>query len=251
MGLFSFLFKRAAKKLIVPERVRCGAVVAAAGRSERMRGEDKLFAPLLGLPVLEYTLRALDACPDIDEITVAASEENILAVGDIVHNAGLTKITKIVRGGETRLDSVMAAMAELTPACGLVAIHDGARPLASIELISGVIRAAAACGAAAPAVAPKDTVKEAPDGMVRRTVPRDTLRLVQTPQVFDAALIKAALYKAKQQHLRITDDCSAVEAMGMPVRLTQGSYENIKLTTPEDLLIAEALMRRRMADSEI
>jgi len=246
MGLFSFLFRRAVQKAIVPERKRCGAVVAAAGRSERMGGGDKLFAPLLGVPVLEYTLRALEACPDVDEIVVAAAEENILAVGDIARNAGLAKVTKIVRGGETRLDSVLAGMAELTPGCGLIAIHDGARPLASPELMSGVIQTAAVHGAAAPAVAPKDTVKEAQDGTVRRTVPRDDLRLVQTPQVFDAALIKAALHKARQQRLRITDDCSAVESLGMTVRLTQGSYENVKVTTPEDLLVAEALMRSRM-----
>jgi 2-C-methyl-D-erythritol 4-phosphate cytidylyltransferase len=245
MGLFSFLFKRAAKKTLgVPERKRCGAVVAAAGRSVRMGGEDKLFAPLRGVPLLEHTLRALEACPDIDEIVVAAAEENILAIGDIVKNAGLVKVTKVIRGGDTRLDSVMAAMAELTPGCGLIAIHDGARPLASPKLMSQVIRAAAAQGAAAPAVTPKDTVKEAQGGIVSRTIPRDTLWFIQTPQVFDAALVKAALHRAKQLRLRITDDCSAVESMGMTVRLTEGSYENIKVTTPEDLLVAEALMRR-------
>lgn len=228
-----------------PERPRCSAVVAAAGSSSRMAGANKLFLPLEGIPVLARTLRALDETELVDEIVVAAREEDLLTIGDLCRTYGVSKPVKIVRGGATRAASVLAAAMECREDAAFIAVHDGARPLAEPELIAGVIRLAYRTNAAAPAVPVKDTVKVVQDGKVVSTPDRDTLRSIQTPQVFDAALLRAALQAAVTADVPVTDDCSAVERMGKEVYLTEGSYENIKITTPEDMALAAAILQRR------
>lgn len=234
------------KKVREARRPRCAALVAAAGSSTRMGGVNKLLQPLEGVPVLVRTLAALQVAGSVDEIIVAAREEDILEISQLCRTYGLTKCTKVIRGGENRVHSVLLAALEASPDMELLAVHDGARPLVTPELVDRVVSAAARCSAAVPAVAVKDTVKTVrEDGGVEGTLDRGRLRAVQTPQVFDAQLLRAALQSAQTLGAEITDDCSAVERLGKEVYLTEGSYENIKITTPEDMLLACELLRRR------
>ena len=238
-GIFSRLFHRDR-----PESLRFGAVVPAAGSSTRM-GQDKVLLPLDGVPVIIRTLRALDNCPLIDEIVVVTREDLIVPISGLCRDAALSKVRKVVRGGETRTQSVLAGVEELSRSIELAAIHDGARPLVSQKVLEEAIRRAAQCGAAAPAVPVKDTVKVARDGLVESTPDLSVLYAVQTPQVFQRDLIRGALTKALEADAALTDDCSAVERLGIGVALTQGDYCNLKLTTPEDVAMAEALLAWR------
>lgn len=223
----------------------CSAVVAAAGSSRRMGGGNKLLLPLDGIPVLVRTLRALEEATLVREIVVASREEDLLVIGDLCKTYGIFKPVKIVCGGETRAASVLAATMECREDAAFIAVHDGARPLATPELIDNVIRLAFRTNAAAPAVAVKDTIKVVEENKVVTTPDRDTLRCIQTPQVFDVALLRAALQAAVAGEIPITDDCSAVERLGKEIYLTEGSYENIKITTPEDMALATAILERR------
>ena len=243
--LFSRLFHR--EKEAHPF---CSAIVAAAGSSRRMGEVNKLMAPLLdGVPVLAWTLRALNEAELVDEIVVAVREEDLLSTGDLCKIYGISKPVKIVRGGDTRLDSVLAASLECREDAAFLAVHDGARPLASPALIDRTIALARRTNAAAPAVPVKDTVKLVRDGVVVSTPPREDLRAVQTPQGFEASLLRAALQAARDAGGAVTDDCAAVERLGKEVHLTEGDYENIKITTPEDLLLAAEILRRREAEA--
>lgn len=223
----------------------CAAVVPAAGSAARMEGQDKILATLGDWPVLMHTLKALEGSSLVDEIVVVTRGDLIVPIGQLCKDFALSKVTKVIVGGDTRTRSVLAGISEVSDKAALVAIHDGARPLVSPEVIDGAILRATECSAAAPAVPVKDTIKRASDGFVEATPERDTLFAVQTPQVFDADLILGALKKAEDDGAVLTDDCSAVERMGMTVALTKGSYENIKITTPGDLLIAEAILKAR------
>lgn len=237
--MFSFL-----KKFKKSSRPRCAALVAAAGSSSRMGGVNKLMQPLDGMPVLARTLTALQQARGIDEIVVATREEEIPVIAELCHTYGISKCSKVVRGGENRAHSVMLAAMETS--AELLAVHDGARPLVKPELIDELVAAAHRCGAVAPAIPLKDTVKTVRDGgAVGRTLDRDTLRAVQTPQVFEAGLLKAALQSALENHVSITDDCSAVERLGKVVFLLEGDEENLKITTPMDLILAEAILKAR------
>lgn len=239
MGFLRKVFHKAAAP-----GVRCTAVVPAAGRSTRM-GEDKIFLPLGEVPVLLRTLWALEQCGGITEIIVVTREDLIVPVGQLCKDAGLAKVHKVVVGGESRAESVLMGVREADPTAELIAVHDAARPLLSAELLEEVLKSAAQYGAAAPAVSVKDTIKRAVNGVVESTPDRSELYAVQTPQVFEHGLLLGALEKALAEGAELTDDCSAVERLGMPVRLTTGSYENIKLTTPEDLAVAESILERR------
>ncbi len=234
------LFKRK-KKVIEPY---CAAVVVAAGSSTRM-GRDKLMLELAGVPVVIHTLRELDLCSQIHEIIVVTREDLMVPISKLCAEFALKKVCKIVVGGSTRAQSVYNGVLEVSKQTQLIAIHDGARPLVSQDVLREVIAVAAKCNAAAPAVPVKDTIKCAENGIVTDTPERAKLYAVQTPQVFEADVIRAALYKAIEENLPITDDCSAVELLGMKVTLTQGSDENIKITTPADLVLAEALLAWR------
>ena len=234
------------KKVKKRSRPQCAALVAAAGSSSRMGGVNKLLEPLDGVPVLARTLMALQKARDVHEIVVATREEDLMEISRLCHTYGITKCTKVIRGGETRAHSVLLAALEASPETDLLAVQDGARPLVTPELIDRVIAAAIRCGAAAPAVPGKHTIKEVRDGgAVERTVDRSILRAVQTPQVFDAGLLKAALQDAVENSVPITDDCSAVERLGKVVFLVDGEEENLKITTPVDLILAEAILQAR------
>ncbi len=235
------------RKLRQRRRPFCSALVAAAGQSSRMGAAgNKLFLPLCGIPVLVHSLQALSQAASVDEIVVAAREEDIVPVSDLCRAYGIAKPIKIIRGGKNRAESVMLAALEADRRAELLAVHDGARPLVTPALIDDVISKAAHCGAAAPAVAVKDTIKRVDrDGRVEETPGRSSLRAVQTPQVFTADLLKAALQSALDDGAEITDDCSAVERLGKAVYLTEGHDENLKITTPADLLAAEAILQER------
>ncbi len=236
-GLLGRLFHRERQ-----DRPRCSAVVAAAGSSTRMEGRDKLLLPMGEEPVLVHTLRALEECPWIDEIIVVTRGDLIVPVSQLCRDCALAKVCKVVAGGATRTRSVLAGVEEADPDAGLIAIHDGARPLVDQQVLEEVILRAGECGAAAPAVPVKDTVKRAVNGVVTGTPDRSELFAVQTPQVFEPSLIRAALTRALEDGVELTDDCSAVERLGIGVALTRGSYRNIKITTPEDLAVGEALL---------
>ena len=234
-------FKRAREA----RRPRCAALVAAAGSASRMGGVDKQLTELDGVPVLVRTLLALENARRVDTIVVAAREDQLVEIFRLCREYGITKCAKVVRGGENRVHSVLLAALEAGDA-ELLAVQDGARPLTTPQLIDEVIALAERCGAAAPAVRVKDRVTQVrSDGAVERTLDRSALRAVQTPQVFQADLLKAALQSALESGAAVTDDCGAVERLGKTVYLTEGDETNLKITTPADLILAEALLRER------
>ena len=218
----------------------CGAVIVAAGTASRMGGIDKVMAPLGGEPMLLRTVRAFEACDAIREIVVVTREDLVQTVRQLC--APMEKVRAVVTGGADRPASVRAGLNALSCKVRLAAIQDGARPLITSEVIDRTVRAAHTYGAAAPAVPVKDTIKVVKGGVVRDTPDRSTLQAVQTPQVFDIDLLWGALKKAEKDGKAITDDCSAVENMGMSVKIVEGDERNLKVTTPMDLEIARLLL---------
>lgn len=223
---------------------KCGAVIVAAGSASRMKGIDKILTPLAGEPVLSRTLAAFQECDAVAEIVIVTRPDLILAVTDL--SKGFPKVRAVVAGGKTRQASVAAGLGALSDDCSLAAIQDGARPLVTWQLIDRTVRAANTYGAAAPAIPVKDTIKTVKGGLVESTPDRAFLYAVQTPQVFDTDLLKAALRKAQAQGTAVTDDCSAVENLGMKVKIVEGEERNIKITTPLDLKIAEAILEESL-----
>ena len=218
----------------------CGAVIVAAGSASRMGGIDKVMAPLNGEPMIARTVRAFQNCDAISEIVVVTREDLILPITSLC--AQMDKVQAVVAGGSSRQESVHLGLNALSDKCKLAAIHDGARPLISWQVIDRVVRAANTYGAAAPAIPVKDTIKVVQGGVVKETPDRASLQAVQTPQVFDFDILRGALKKAKQDGAQVTDDCSAVERMGMAVKIVEGEERNLKVTTPLDLKIAQLLL---------
>ncbi|MBQ7802175.1 MAG: 2-C-methyl-D-erythritol 4-phosphate cytidylyltransferase [Oscillospiraceae bacterium] len=218
----------------------CGAVIVAAGNASRMGGIDKVMAPLGGEPMIARTVRAFQNCDAIKEIVIVTRPDLIQPIMNLCGK--YEKVKAVVAGGASRQESVGLGMNALSKKVKLVAIQDGARPLITGAVIDRTVRAAHSYGAAAPAVPVKDTIKVVQGGVVLNTPDRAGLRAVQTPQVFDFDLLKGALKKAEQDGAAVTDDCSAVELMGMSVKIVEGDERNIKVTTPIDLKIAELLL---------
>ena len=231
---------RPARKLLNVKLKRCGAVIVAAGSASRMGGIDKVMAPLGGEPMIARTVRAFQECDAISEIVVVTREDLIVPIGRLTRD--MSKVTAVVSGGASRQESVHLGLNALSDKVKLAAIHDGARPFVTWQLIDWVVRAANSYGAAAPAIPVKDTIKEVQGFVVKNTPDRSALRAVQTPQVFDFDILRAALKKAKADGAEVTDDCSAVERMGMSVKIVEGDERNIKITTPLDLKIGELLL---------
>lgn len=240
--MLEVLRKLARKKTAPPT---CSAVIVAAGSARRMEGIDKVLAPLGELPVLVHTLYAFQDCPRFDEIVVVTREDLLVEVSRICKDFQLEKVSKVVVGGRERIDSVLAGIREVRPEADLIAVHDGARPLVPQQVLEAVVERAAETGAAAPALPVTDTVKRAREGLTEETVDRSELWTVQTPQVFEAGLIRAAVEKAAADGESPTDECGAVERLGMKVSLTPGSKENMKITTPFDLILGEAILEAR------
>jgi len=217
----------------------CTVVIAAAGSSVRYKGEDKLLLSVAGKPVIMHAIEAFERCKLINEIIVVTSHDKVELISEMCADYALTKVKIVIKGGETRLESVLNGVYAASKKSKLIAIHDGARPCISSEIIEEIIKKAAVYNAAAPGVQITSTVKRVIDGVITETVDRDSLIKIQTPQIFRAEIIKAALSNAKRKQLEITDDCMAVEAIGVPVRVVEGSRKNIKITTPDDLQLAQ------------
>ena len=218
----------------------CGAVIVAAGSASRMQGIDKVMVSLGGEPLIKRTVRQFQNCDAIREIVIVTRSDLIIPIMDVCHE--FSKVKAVVVGGDSRDASVSMGLNALSAKCRLVAVQDGARPFADWQLIDRVVRAANTYGAAAPAIPVKDTIKVVKGGIVKETPERATLKAVQTPQVFHFDILRGALKKAKKDGLAITDDCSAVEHMGMSVKIVEGDEKNIKITTPMDLKIAELIL---------
>ena len=231
-------FTRPARKLL---KLRyCGAVIVAAGNATRMGGIDKAMTELGGIPVIQRSVKAFQDCDAIREIVVVTREDLLVKVMGLCKD--YDKVKAVVVGGKDRPESVSNGLNALSDKVKLAAIHDGARPLVSFEVIDRTVRAANSYGAAAPAIPVKDTIKNTSGGLAVSTPDRSALRAVQTPQVFDFDLLRGALKQAQKEQLAITDDCSAVEHLGFKIKLVEGDERNIKITTPLDLKIAELFL---------
>lgn len=225
--------------------VKVAAVVPAAGHGSRMGMETKKqFLSLAGIPVLGHALKVMEACRAVQSIVIVVGPgEEAYCRSAVVDKLGIGKVAAIVPGGKERQESVYSGLLALSPDTGIVVIHDGARPLLSPEGLRGVVEAAETHGAATCGVPVKDTVKLAGEGgFVSETLPRERLWLIQTPQAFCYGVILNAHRKAREENFIGTDDAGLVERLGLPVKIVPGSYENIKITTPEDLIMASAII---------
>ena len=231
-------FTKPARKVL--KLKKCGAVLVAAGSASRMGGIDKVMAPMGGEPMIARTVRAFQECDAVSEIVIVTREDLILPIRELTKSC--EKVKAVVAGGKSRQESVGKGLNALSKDVKLAAVHDGARPLITWQLIDCCIRAANTYGAAAPAIPVKDTIKTVEGGIVVNTPDRSKLNAVQTPQVFDIDMLKGALLKAYQDGAEVTDDCSAVERLGMKVKIVEGDEKNLKVTTPMDLKIAEMLL---------
>ena len=231
-------YTRPARKLL--KLRRCGAVIVAAGSASRMGGIDKVMAPLAGEPMIKRTVRMFQECDAVSEIVVVTRGDLIIPITNLCKD--YAKVTAVIAGGSSRQESVHLGLGALSGKVELAAIHDGARPLVTWQVIDRAIRAGNTYHAAAPAIPVKDTIKTVQGGVVVNTPDRSSLQAVQTPQVFDFDLIRGALKQAIDEDAPITDDCSAVERLGMSVKIVEGDERNIKVTTPMDLKIAEMLL---------
>ncbi|MEG6523924.1 2-C-methyl-D-erythritol 4-phosphate cytidylyltransferase [Desulfotomaculum sp. 1211_IL3151] len=224
------------------------AIIPAAGVGSRMGSQvKKQYLTLQDRPVLTHTVGILEKTPEITGIVLVVASGEEVPCRELLLQANLfSKLMAVVPGGDHRQNSVYNGLCNLSSTTELVVIHDGARPLIQVDQISNVIKEARQVGAAALAVPVKDTVKMINDqGYVVTTPDREKLWAVQTPQVFRYDLIWEAHQAARAKGFYATDDCALVEALGKQVKLVQGSYENIKITTPEDMVLAEAFLRRR------
>jgi 2-C-methyl-D-erythritol 4-phosphate cytidylyltransferase len=220
---------------------KVGAIIVAAGSSHRMNGVDKILAPMGGKPLLGWSVETLQNSPLVDRIVLVNSQSNLEPVRCLVADKKWTKVVKVCLGGLRRQDSVAAGLKTLDD-CDWIIIHDGARPFLTEELIEKGLEAARETGAAVAAVPVTDTIKLAGnDNIVVETPPRSHLWAVQTPQIFRLSIIKEAY---RQSSGDVTDDAMLVEQIGHKVKLYMGSYDNIKVTTPRDLAIADMLSEK-------
>ena len=233
------------KKLIKKSKSSCAAVIVAAGTSSRMQGTDKILYPLGNQPLIVHTVRVFQASACIKEIIIVTRNELLSEIKQRCDQYSLDKVSAVVAGGSSRVHSVINGLDHVSKTIDYVAIHDGARPFVTEKIVKETLEKAMEYHAAAPAVPVKDTIKMAYGNIVTHTPNRSTLFAVQTPQVFDFDLLRGALVKTVDEGAAITDDCSAVEALGMSVYLSQGDDENIKVTTPTDLILAKAILEGR------
>lgn len=222
----------------------CTAVVVAAGMSSRMQ-RDKLLLEVDGKSVIARSLEALNSSPAVDEIIIVTRPERLEEMALIAQNHGIDKLSKVVIGGENRTQSALAGVSEADKKAKVICIHDGARPFVSHDIIAECVHQAVLYNAACPVIPVKDTIRVAENGVAVLTPAREVTFAVQTPQAFNADIIKAALTAAVRDGKSYTDDCAAVEALGVKVRVTAGSEDNIKITTPLDIPLAESIAAKR------
>ncbi len=220
-------------------------LIVAAGKSERMGPKvDKAFLSLGTKPVLAYALDAFERCEDIDGIVLVVRKDRVDAARNLVQMYGFAKVRRVVAGGAQRQDSVAIGLAEMGPEVRIVAVHDGARPCVSTDIIAETIKSAKRNGSGVAAMKVTDTVKYVERGMtVTKTVDRSKFWTVQTPQTFKRELLEQAFDKLTKSHAMVTDEATAVELLGEPVRLVPSSAANIKITSPDDLPLAAALLK--------
>ena len=219
-----------------------GVVVVAAGSSSRMGGVDKIFAPVLDRPLVCFALDQLEAFPPVTEIVLVLDSGSLTQGRELVDARGYRKVTHVCPGGKRRQDSVRSGLDALTP-CDWVIVHDGARPCLDLPMFERGLAAAQEAGAAVAGVPVKDTIKVVSDqGAVVDTPDRKSLWAAQTPQIFRYDLLRDAHDRCIED---VTDDAMMVESLGHSVKMFLGSYENLKVTTPEDLILAEAFLKQR------
>ena len=237
---------------------RVTAILPAAGLGTRMGAEKpKQFLELDGVPLLVFTLRRLAACPAITGFVIATRGEEMDSVAARVASENLGRPVHVVRGGDTRQDSVANALAEVSPEADLILVHDAVRPLVTRSQVERVIAEAAACDAAILGIPAMDTVKEVkratPQGgaadvaLITATIPRERVVLAQTPQVFRASLLLEAFGRARQDGVTASDEAGLVERMGRDVHVVLGSESNLKITRPGDIELAEFYLRQERA----
>ena len=229
----------------IEPQLSVGVVIVAAGKSRRMGGTDKLFAPVHGRPLLAHCLETFNRSELIRAVSVATSALNLPRVRRLLDDCGIMKPSSVVEGGARRQDSVARALAALRHV-DIVLVHDGVRPFIDDSMIRRAVEEAREWGAATAAVPVKDTIKIAASDMTVSDTPvRTSLWAAQTPQAFTIDLLRRA---HREVAYDVTDDAAMVEAIGRPVKLFMGSYDNIKVTTPEDIQVAESIARRRSQD---
>lgn len=218
------------------------AIIVCAGNSTRMQGKNKILLPLGDTTVIGTALRAFQQCESIREIVIVARESDIPEIKAEAERIGITKLTACTAGGATRQESVMNGLKCVSKETSMIAIHDGARPLVKPCHIESTIKDARIFGGATLGVPVKDTIKTVEDGLVTDTPPRNTLYITQTPQVFKKQLYFEGVDFALEHGLDFTDDCQLAEAVGGKIYMTVGDYTNIKITTPEDIRLAEVML---------
>ncbi len=228
--------------------MKCTALIPAAGQGKRMgAARSKPYLLLEGKPILFYTLRELEECPLINEVVLIVEQGEIEHARETVVDAfRLTKVSAILAGGQKRQDSVWEGLKTVQDDCELVMVHDGVRPFISQEILARAVQEALDCGASIVGVPAKDTVKlVSAQKQVVETPDRKTVFMVQTPQTFKRTILLKAYRQAMQDGLYATDEATLVERLGVPIKVVEGSYENIKITTPEDLVVGEMILRRK------
>ena len=222
--------------------MKTSVVIVCAGNSTRMGGVNKILLPLGDRLVIGVTMLAFENCESVSEIIIVARENDIPAIKSEAEKAGITKLKDCTTGGNTRQASVINGIRCISKDIELVAVHDGARPLVRPEHIERAIKDASVFGGATLGVPVKDTIKIVDSGLITDTPPRKSLYITQTPQVFKKSLYFEGIDFALEHNLNFTDDCQLVEAIGGKIYMTEGDYTNIKITTPEDIKIAETLL---------
>lgn len=217
-------------------------IIACAGSFSRMNGVNKQLFELDGIPVAVRSMLAFEQLDEVTEIIVSARECDVDYFKQLAEKYGVTKLKAVTAGGETRQQSVFKAYAQVSKETRFVAVHDGARPLVSPDCIRQCIKDASVFGGATLGVPVKDTIKVVDDGLITDTPPRSTLYITQTPQVFRRDIYFEGIDFALEHNLNFTDDCQLVEAVGGKICMTVGDYTNIKITTPEDIKLAEVML---------
>lgn len=223
--------------------ITVSAIIACAGSFSRMNGVNKQLLELDGIPVAVRSMLAFEQLDEVTEIIVSARENEIDEYKKLAEKHGVTKLKAVVKGGETRQQSIFSAYKEVSKETRYVAVHDGARPLVSPENIKQCIRDASIFGGAVLGVPVKDTIKNVDGGLITDTPDRRKLYITQTPQIFRKDIYVKGINFALSHELDFTDDCQLAEAVGAKVAMTESSYRNIKITTPEDIAVAEILLK--------
>ncbi len=226
------------------------AIIVAAGLGTRMGSDTTKQLMCVGAyPIIVRTVKQFEACDDIDEIIIVSRREEFDTIGGFIKQYGFKKITHVVSGGDTRQASVLHGLSKVDKRSEFVTIHDGVRCLITPSQITQVCRTAYRYGAATAACVSKDTVKMSDGkGFIKETVDRDLVWMAQTPQIFNTDMYKTAAYSAKKDGFTATDDNSLAERMGFRVFLCDTGYENLKITTPEDIFTAESILKARGED---